>query len=664
MLSRLARSPVTRASSLLRSTAGISVRYQSKDSKFNNIEEFNKKKTEYNFNHKFKQLDELESDPRVGGSTETMADMRSRVAREMEEKEQDDINLRLQMDPRLAQFEYGSPEYKDMLNQINHEFNEQQKKDHKKFENRERWKALFAGFGIVGCMVVVHQALFHYKWYLALLNKSSYAIDESKIKTNPENTKKLDFLQSKLAAILDGDFVGGLLSSKENTGLYVFGGQNGKKLPTRIAFFNGMILRDVKVCGNLLIVVADGGSVYQLTKEMATPEKLDVPYNIVKCEISKDLVYLLDKNGKVIYTPRADKNVSIEGSTSRNWLLMKKQNSYDLLKYTNESGRLFNRGEYVTDISSGESHMLLLTNKGRLFNVKVGEAENFGQYGTPNYAPVYNPNIKTNEVFEMTLLNKELVSDGNTKTLRSRVFTSIATGKYHSLVSDADGNVWAWGKNSFGQCGVELNFKSDVQPIPYKVLDLPTASNLLKSNVISVTGLYASDETSFIKTKLADDSEALLSFGNGVKGQLGINRFLHLSHIPQTIKALNVIEYNEEKNKSVNIGIKNISVGSNHAVVQLDNSGNQKDVLMFGDNESGQFGNGKLIRSSKPVAIPNLVEPEDVGKDIKTSKQLTKRMNNPDNRLSLSEELKINGVLVEQTIVATGDSSVIFYKRK
>ncbi|EGV60722.1 RCC1/BLIP-II [Yamadazyma tenuis ATCC 10573] len=630
----------------------LGVRMYAKDSKYRNIDEFNKFKTEFKFG------DGVQEHVSEGSNTK---EIHSRIAEQQEEEKQQSINELLESDPRLSQLEYGSPEYKEMLFRISEEFRRKERKNRQRYESRERFKAVGYGIAAIVGIASLHQFIFHYQWYKSVFNKSSYDVDESQVKTTVTNVKKLGYMQGKLQQMLDASFLGSVLNSEQNSGLYVFGSHNGSKLPIRIEFFDHMLLKDVQISGDFLVAVADNGKVYQYTKTMKQPELVRLPSKIESCKISQGFVYFLTVSGQVVYAPRPDKEVQFISPQSRNWVGIKRDDGYSSLDLSD-----FNRGEKVNEMSAGDNHMLLLTNQGRLFNLKTAEGPNYGQFGTPAFAPVKNSEVPVNEVFPLTSLNNELVSDGDARFLRPRTFTHIASGSFHNLASDSNGDIWCWGKNSHGQCGMNVTHKSDVQPIPQKVFSFTDFKKILKTEVLRVEKLDCSEETSYVMLKNKNETDVLLSFGNGIKGQLGISRYLHLSNVPLVVKTLNLKEFNETTNKVQDIGIKEISSGLNHTIVKLDNVGSKKDIMIFGDNEFGQFGNGKLIRSSKPVPIPELIEPHDIVdiENMETMKSLTKRVFDPDNRLSLKESLKINGTTVEQVIKATGNSSVIYYKRK
>lgn len=624
--------------------------------KYSNIDEFNKRKTEYNFNKKLDHLD-LEHGQKTQHQSQT-DQIHSQINQRYQDEELLNINALLEKDPRLNQFEYGSPDYKEMLFQLNKEFRDQQAKEYKKGESRERWKAVAFGVCFIVGVVTCHQFIMNYDWYMALLTKSSYKIDDEKLKSKDKNAKPADFFKAKLTAMLDKGFVAGLLDSESSTGLYVVGGNNHRRLPTRISFFNNMLLNQVKILDDCLVVVADNGKVYYSTKSQ-DPQELNLPYKAEKVEVFKESIYVLARNGELGYVPRAQDPVT---ERSRTWLgLVKQKLVYVPVQFKEDDGtKLLARGEKITQISGGDNHLLMLSSKGRLFNLKTQEGDNRGQFGVPNFSPVKAPTVPVNKVFEMALVNNQLVSEGDKKKLIPRVFTHISSGKFHNLASDSNNNIWAWGDNGFGQCGISVNYNNSVQSVPQKVI----TSDGLKAmgGDKGVDQLLCNEETSLIKT-----GDSLITFGNGLKGQLGNNRFLHVSSTAGAVKTLNLKEFDESTNQVQDIKIKDITSGLNHSCIKLDNAGTKKDVMIFGDNEFGQFGNGKVVKSSKPINVPKLVEPEDLREfesdKTKVINKLTKKVNDPYNRLQLNEEMSVGGLRVKQVMEASDNSTVIYYKR-
>lgn len=638
--------------------------------KYRSIEDFNSAKKEYLFGH---NLDEKA--PQVAQhASKTPEDHPEAV----------DVNSLIEKDPRLADLKPGSPDYKDMMHQLHQEYDQKFKKEQKASEQRERIKAVGIGLLAVVSLVSLHQLVMNFEYVKkSLSHKWTFRdVDGSRANdlSDPKNnTKRIDYLIDQLVDQLADDKISStLVASKESAGLYLFGASNGRRFPVRVPFFDHMMIRDVNVLHDYLIVVDCAGKVYHLHRGLKEPQAISLPSKVVKAEVSGDLVYYLTTKGSVLCSPRLDRDAagSFRGSSLRNWLGLSR--SYASVKLAVD--------ETVKDFSTGDSHLLILGKSGSLYVANTStKVQNYGQFGMPSLSPFSEAgkSIPVNKVYELSLLNNEVVSGKNgVKSLKPRVFNSIASGKFHNIASDTDGNVWAWGKNSFGECGLEVSYNNDIQPIPKKILtrdDLNIAIRNSKASskaklrtTVAVDELYAADESSFIKVRVFDEDESyrqfLLGFGNGIKGQLGISRYLHVSPRPTVIKALvDLTEYNEELEKVTHIDIKDVSVGNNHVFVTLNNSGNLKDVLTFGDNEFGQFGNGKVVKSSKPILVPLLIEPKDLeSNDKKSKRKLARKLNDVVNsRLQLLDNAKVGkNQAVEQVVVAGENGSAIFYRTK
>ncbi|ODV70112.1 RCC1/BLIP-II protein [Hyphopichia burtonii NRRL Y-1933] len=651
----------------------------SNDIKYRSIEDFNKMKKEYLFG-------DIDEDV----ANQTSRDIHDKIKEKKEpeiEEDEDNIKSIIEKDPRLLKFKPGSPDYKYELSKLHDEFQVELAKYEKQQERRERIKALATGIALLVGIITTHQLIMNYeflsKW---IKNKFSYRdVNESKVKdlTDPsKNRKNIDYMITKLLEEFEKnpDIINNLADSNKQSGLYIFGDYNKLKLPIRIPFFNDILIKQVVISKNYIVVIDESGKVYHLTSD--SESKLMKLPPIEKAHIANELIYYLNNKGEILYGPRLDKQNDFKGINKRNWLGINKEQEYNKLIFEG-----LENGEKINDFSGGSYHLLLLTNKGKLFiNNTSGDPINKGQYGLPKLSPLTEDlKIPVNQPIELNNLNNEIVlSKDGTKSLKDRRFNQISSGKYHNIVSDLQGNIWTWGSNIFGECAGDISYNTDIQPIPKKILTIDDFSNLTKhllkndKNEFSwgIKKLSTNDETSFIQLRYIDHEnesntqDILMSFGNGIKGQLGNSRYLHVCPQPQIIKSLmNMNEYNEKLNITTNIGIKDISSGSNHSFITLDNYGDYKDVLTFGDNEFGQFGNGKKVKNCKPIQIPKLLEPNDIGdnfNDKKQRKKLVRKMNDIiTRRLQLSDGITLaNGDLVEQIIVAGEDSSAIYYKRK
>ncbi|KAK6457850.1 regulator of chromosome condensation 1/beta-lactamase-inhibitor protein II [Scheffersomyces xylosifermentans] len=655
--------------------------YSSKD-KYKSIDEFNKSKTKYRFGDNFNSLEDLDKEIHPNAQEESSAKIDEKFQEQLRKAGEDDINAQIENDPRLANLTPGSPEYKEQLHIVHEDIKDRQKKRRKRFEFNERLKGVALGALALVVIIGGHRIFMNYEYIKnTIFANITYKIDEDKVKdlTDPSrNTKKLEYLISKLAEEVNDEMIKNLQNSEDVAGLYVFGSQNKSKFPTRVNFFDGQLLKDVKILNDYFVVVNEKGQLYEFHNGLKEPKLIKLPFKAEKCEISNNIIYILTNKGEVAYLPRADKIGQVdqfEGLKSRSWIGTSYTNNFNKLQVI----------EPIKELSAGASHILFLGKSGKLFMVNTDKnGQNYGQFGLPTLAPSEAKEVPVNEVFELTLLNNEIQKnkDGS-KTIIPRTFSSIAAGSYHNVAVDTAGNVWTWGKNSHGECGIETSYNTDYQPIPRKILtkdDYKTISrNILPKNAVAesfrVESVKAANESSFIHLKYVDpddvslDQHVLLSFGNGIKGQLGINRYLHVCSQPQIIRSLlKLSEYSEERKGVRNIGIKNLTVGTNHAFVTLDNDGKYKDVLVFGDNEHGQFGNGKSVKSSKPLQLPKLIEPQDIdasyAEDKLAKKKLCAKVNDVNNgRLQLLEGHVVDGKEVEQVVVAGENCSAIFYRR-
>ncbi|MCJ1426682.1 hypothetical protein MMC29_004585 [Sticta canariensis] len=428
--------------------------------------------------------------------------------------------------------------------------------------------------------------------------------------------------------------------SWENPGVYAWGSNSGRvvapnsdealiKFPRRIPFFDGLLLRDVKLDRDFGAAITENGDLLQWGTGYSKDSKQPVPTltgkGLTSLTISRDRIIALGSNGKVYSLPVSQSDQAtgpkpLEDSWIPFWT-SRSQISYRGLKPTSTSW-----GETVLSISSGLDHVLLLTSSGRVFSAASSSSEfpSQGQMGVPGLTWSHRPPGPYDQPHEIT-------------TLRGFNIVSIATGDYHSLALDKEGRVFAFGDSLSGQLGFEPSSAFSFIDAPYllPIQKLYEGTSLLPR----VTSISAGGANSFFTieaTRIARAGEKPSSSelsritadtwtcGQGILGTLGNGRWTHMQGTPVKIKALsNLFEYDEKANAVVPIRLKRLSVGSTHASATMDNvthvraglststdSANDTnwgaDVLWWGGNEFFQLGLGKRNNVATPLYLPPL----------------------------------------------------------
>jgi len=463
--------------------------------------------------------------------------------------------------------------------------------------------------------------------------------------------------------------------SWDNPGVYAWGSNIGRvvapdsneaiiKNPSRIAYFDGKLLRDIKLDRYFGAAIAENGDLLQWGTRFSTASAKPTPTltgkNLVKISISRDRILALSSDGTIFSIPasQAD-NVPSSKPQKQSWFNFWKRElspSYRILK-----PRDLGWGERVTDISSGQDHCLILTSAGRVFSSAIGIA-NTPSKGQLGVSGLKSTAAQYDQPQEIT-------------ALRGTKISKIATGDYHSLVLDTKGRIFCFGDNSTGQLGFE---RTPEVPMITTPLILPV-ERLYKGSDLSarVTNIAAGGANTFftvdatrVPAQTEDDPHGLKrttadiwACGQGILGSLGNGRWTHMQDSPTKVKALSGLsEFDEIKNTVVPIRVAHLSIGSTHASAILDNmthlgasslaSQNAtnwgSDVLWWGGNEFYQLGTGKRNNVSSPIYIPPLdVEADSVQKGEESRFQITPRKKISVGRRKVSVEQRIecgNGV--------------------
>ncbi|HXA43248.1 MAG TPA: fibronectin type III domain-containing protein [Candidatus Solibacter sp.] len=145
----------------------------------------------------------------------------------------------------------------------------------------------------------------------------------------------------------------------------------------------------------------------------------------------------------------------------------------------------------------------------------------------------------------------------------------ISAGGYHTLALKADGTVWAWGQNTYGQLGA------------------PTATTSNSNTPILVAGTanITAVASGFYHSLALNSSGQVLAWGYNVYGQLGQPTSTTTNSTPTVVSGLPTI--------------KAIAAGFEHSLA-IDTTGR---VWAWGYNPYGGLGNNTTTNSATPVQV-------------------------------------------------------------
>ncbi len=221
----------------------------------------------------------------------------------------------------------------------------------------------------------------------------------------------------------------------------------------------------------------------------------------------------------------------------------------------------------VAFVSLGDSHSAAITSDGCLY---MWGDNRFGTLGNGNcYGSVitYDDGIDSNVPI---------------KIMDNVVSTSLGT--YHSAAIISDGSLYTWGLNLYGQLG---NGTNDDKSVPIKIMDNVVTAALGEQHSAAITA-----DGSLYMWGLNDSGQ----LGNGISGDLS-------SYYEEGIDSNIPIKIMDD--------VVSVSLSSNHsAAITKDGS-----LYMWGDNSSGQLGNGTTEDSNIPVKIMDNVVSVSLGID-------------------------------------------------
>lgn len=210
-------------------------------------------------------------------------------------------------------------------------------------------------------------------------------------------------------------------------------------------------------------------------------------------------------------------------------------------------------GKTVVAIAAGFNHSLALCSDGTVAAWGMNSAGQLGRGGT-------------------TSSNLPVAVTG----LTGKTVVAVFAGYNHSLARCADGSVWAWGSNAYGQLGNNSTANSNVP------VNITTSGELLGRTVLSLVG--GSDHS----LALCSDG-TLLAWGRNNYGQLGNDSTIN-SSVPVVVDSSDVL---------AGKAVVSIAAGGWHGVSTCSDG----TMAAFGRNNNGQLGNGLAADSPVPVTV-------------------------------------------------------------
>jgi len=207
----------------------------------------------------------------------------------------------------------------------------------------------------------------------------------------------------------------------------------------------------------------------------------------------------------------------------------------------------------VFAVAGGGSHTLALTSDGQVFAWGINSFGQLGNNGLGNNSSV------------PVAVDASGVLDG-------KVVVAVAGGGSHSLALTSDGQVFAWGADSYGQLG---NNSTTDKSVPVAVT---TVGALAGKSVVAIAGGGSHS------LALTSDGQ-VFTWGFNNSGQLGNNSITN-SSVPVLVNV---------SGKTVVA----IAAGYSHSLA-LTSDG---QVFAWGLNSSGQLGNNSITNSTVPVAV-------------------------------------------------------------
>jgi len=310
--------------------------------------------------------------------------------------------------------------------------------------------------------------------------------------------------------------------SWENPGVYAWGLNDNKvvspdsderyiKYPRRIPFFDGVLLRDIKLDKSIGAAIDENGDLLQWGKgyspDVRKPEVTLKGRNLRSLSISDDRIVALSDGGSVYSVSGGKKDQAAEPKLKEtSWFWSTGTTNIGCRNLTPAD---LGVGEKVVSIAGGLDHVLMLTSRGRVFSAAASSNDfpKYGQLGIPGLTWYSRPPGPYDQPHEIKSLKK---------------IRQIAAGDTHSLALDNEGRVFSFGDNAHGQLGITYNpdtMNLDSMNITTNYIDTPTELPIARlysgsAKAINVRAIAAGGQNSFfmVQSKRVGVTSSYLSY--------------------------------------------------------------------------------------------------------------------------------------------------------
>ena len=333
----------------------------------------------------------------------------------------------------------------------------------------------------------------------------------------------------------------------------IYGQEVNKKFSVDASDGSGYFAGDIQVGGDLTTT----GTINGISKTI-----LSAKFGVTQVSCSKYQTFFLTNNGYVFACGENDVGKLGDGT------LINKTIPVQVLtgEQSHPSGYLSN----IVQVSSGNQGTLFLTNTGNVFSCgnnqygKLGINDNNNDYVTPT--PVQ---VLTGEQSHPSGYLSDIVQ--------------ISCGTFHSLFLTKSGIVYATGRNSMGQLGVN-SYSSAIAPVQVLTGEQLHPSEYLSDIVQVTSGSYVSLFLTKDGTVFGCGRNQHGELGNGEINPTGTDSSLYVKIPTQVLNLSDIIQ---------------ISCKSSHSLFLT------KDGTVFacGNNDDGQLGNGSTDTTGTPTQV-------------------------------------------------------------